>query len=180
MNKIFCGVYFIISMFLVSCNGDVGLLYAADCSAVNKAKFTNSIFKSNGSDVLYNEGMIYKNDGSNKAPGSSFLDTIINQESDVLQAYGALNNTTGIFCVPDINGVGSGLVTYSLAKTPGKINVLGTFTMSNCSFSQVSGNTYKFHSTFVFTRNKNPNIEEQKYDQYVNNSGTVEFTCERK
>lgn len=180
INKFLSILFLCLSILLVACNGDTGLLYASDCSTVSKSKFTNSIFKNNGSDVLYNECMIYRNDGSNKAPGSAFFDTVLDQESDVLQAYGALDNTSGVFCIPDINGVGAGLVTYSLAKTPEKINLLGTFTMSNCSFSHVSGNIYKFHSTFVFTKNKNSTTEQQYYDQYVNNSGTVEFTCERK
>jgi hypothetical protein len=179
MNVKLAILIIIIGVFLTACNGDVGLLYANDCTAISKSRFANSIFKNNGSDAVYNEEMVYKNDGSNKAPGSSFFDTVINQEHDILQAYAAIN-ISGVFCVPDVNGTSTGIITYSFDDKPGDIHLLGTFNMSQCSFNKVDGDTYKFHALFVVHENPNPDQNARHFAQYVNNSGTVEFTCERK
>jgi hypothetical protein len=180
-NKFLSILFFCLSILLVACNGDTGLLYASECSAVSKSKFTNSIFKNNSSYALYNEGMIYRNDGSNKIVGSAFFDTIMDKKDDVLIAGGALDNSAGNFCIsPQNNGLGSGLITYSLKPTPGDIHIIATFTLSDCHFTKISGNTYKFHAAFAVTKNPDPNPEAVVFDQYVNNSGTVEFTCERK
>lgn len=168
-----------LTCLLCSCTGDSNLLLASNkCTKVMTQQFDNSIFQSNGEAKLYNEGMMYRNDGSNKSPGSAFLDTVLTKPKDesgeVLQAYGAFNGTPT--CISDE----SGIITYSLNDGKDKPQPLGHFAFSNCSFQKVSGDTYKFHADFIAGANPDGDQNIEKYKGYIKPKGVVEFTCDNK
>ncbi len=167
-------------LFLSSCSGDdANLLLASNkCSKVLNTQFESSMFQSNGDAALYNEYMEYKYDGTNKSPGSAFMDNVITAPKDkkyeVLIAYGAFNGT------PNCISEDSGIITYSLNNGNDKPQPLGHFALSNCSVKKVSGDTYKFHADFIAGANPNGDQNIEKYKGYIKPKGVVEFTCDNK
>lgn len=176
-NKVLTLIFvFLLTILVVSCFDDNNhLLYSGKCQVMTKTVLGNSMFDSSSYPSLHNEFIQYKNDGSNKSPGSSFIDSILDSESNVLQAYGAIQNNS--YCMPVVDGIGIGRITYALESSPKDLIHLGTFSMSDCSFNHLEGDEYHFHTRFLVNKNSDLPEDMKAVAKKIKDSGVIEFTC---